>query len=183
MGFFKIQKSFILPDMNANQAFMADTIINQSNSRNIFLFSDPVGCSGKSTLIKHFINKYPTVLFPVGGTPESQIFSVVSQCKKMLDDERCSKIYVFCDITKMSPFLRGEKKVALISALESLTTGLMSCTMYGKYKNIFCEDGRIVCTILTNSHPEIWDGLISEDRQQYYWMSPEKDKTTFYKWN
>jgi hypothetical protein len=105
---------------------------NQSGRRILFI-TDPVGCSGKSTLVKHLmLNTKDILVLPSCGTP--------TQMSKALAEAGPYSNYVL-DLPRVKP--KPETIEDLMYTIEMLSNGIICSSMYGKYQSLVMNNPQI----------------------------------------
>lgn len=174
---FKAVPLFDAINLRPLQQQIIDIVERERDSRSVFVFSDSEGNSGKSTLIKHYLNTQCAVFAPSVGTPDSISNSIVQQLTKKLADpttqNRC--IYLLFDITHTSNLMKSsDKRNNFASICESAVTGLLSCSFQGKTTSFYAESGKVCPIIMTNFEPNDYKNLFSQDRNHIFYLHEDE---------
>ena len=168
---YKPVKHFRHLELNLLQKQMHEIIQERKNDRRIFVFSDYKGNSGKSYLVKWYLNNHCTILIPQLGTIDSMAHTTTRMLAKIGQDPGVQNVYVFFDITRTSPFLSDKnRKSSMVSLLESTITGLLTTSFNGVISSFYAKAGFAIPIILTNENIETFDNMFSEDRRENYWL-------------
>lgn len=104
-----------------------------SSSRRILFITDPVGASGKSTLVKHLMLTSKDILvLPSCGTP-TQMSNALAECGPYAG-------YVL-DLPRVKP--KPETIGELMYTIEMLSNGMICSSMYGKYRSLVMNSPQI----------------------------------------
>jgi len=159
------------------QQEMVSIVEKERDDRSVFIFSDPIGNSGKSTLIKHYMNTECSVFAPSVGTPDSISASIVQQLSRKLQDPTTDKkcIYLLFDITHTSNLMKSaDKRNNFASICESAVTGLLSCSFQGKTNSFYATAGKVCPIVMTNFEPNDYKSLFSKDRNHIYYLHEDE---------
>lgn len=166
----------IMP-LNPIQRQIADIILTKANTRSIFVFSDMVGGSGKTELIKTIVSVGAGIVVPTVGTSTSISFVVIKRLQQILSEGSKQKQYVLLDLTKTSKIFFPDALAEVFSLMEGLVSGCCSAAFNGNQSTILCAPGKFVPVVFTNAGLFEFATLMSRDRMMFYKIIKQKDGT------